>query len=583
MIKDLLAKVASSDSVQNLPAGKTAKGDEALKGMFSRLLQSMQGQGEGLTVQQREQGTSGNPENETTDDQTVVTSVKENKILAENTEPLTLRRIINTDDEQSVEEDAKVKTKEPTAETESEDQENKPLPISENTQPAEAVVPETAQVSAKVTEGEIEAEVQKPVQKHENNVSAVSKTDHANVQMQAEGLTGESDQIVGQSRTETPEVLTDQESQPLRQKKSTNEQSPIQSATTVNTKADPQPANTAGDQIELKGPEQFSAKTILSPEQAEQTVNTSKITSQTATIPDGAAKRGRLDIPLAEPVRNQSTTGQSVYEVSKEITLEPESDGSLQQQVTEEVTSGKIKPENERAPVTEQQRLDPFAQDRVARVSKEGNPVPAFQSGQQGFEQDQSSYTDEQEQILNEMKLKNTDEPEFAEAERQAIGSVRLGEFTIQNVNLRRNVLPGLTQAVGRSAAEAKAAPENWQKHSFELGDGSKIQLTTRQVDGVIQLKLASTNPELTRLLQQYGNEIKEHLEKECNINIDLQFDGRQGNEQSSGFTENDGRGNQQQAFTARRSHAHHKVMQQPQNLQQTVRRFGYNQMEWTA
>src|SRR5699024_12185668 len=83
--------------------------------------------------------------------------------------------------------------------------------------------------------------------------------------------------------------------------------------------------------------------------------------------------------------------------------------------------------------------------------------------------------------------------------------------------------MPGLTKSVQQAAAKAKQAPETWQKHNFVLDDGKKIHLSTRQIEGVLQLKLGSLNSDLNRLLQQYQQQIKEHLKRSEEHTSELQ------------------------------------------------------------
>jgi hypothetical protein len=85
------------------------------------------------------------------------------------------------------------------------------------------------------------------------------------------------------------------------------------------------------------------------------------------------------------------------------------------------------------------------------------------------------------------------------------------------------------------------------------------------------------------KILQEYGNEIKEHLEKECNISIDLQFDNQQGDNAANFFGDSSSQGGQQRHSFMNQKGALKQSPVQQKNIQQTVRRFGYNQMEWTA
>lgn len=159
----------------------------------------------------------------------------------------------------------------------------------------------------------------------------------------------------------------------------------------------------------------------------------------------------------------------------------------------------------------------------------------------------------------------------------------RLGEFPVQNALIRKSVLPGLTSIMQKATASGKEVPQSWQKHSFELDDGNKIELSTRNSDGVIQLKIASSNHELTKLLQQYGQEIKEHLEKECELNIDLQFSENQDDGLSEFFSDSSSSGKGKSAGMMGSTSTAGESSKAQKPLQESVRRFGYNQMEWTA
>lgn len=155
----------------------------------------------------------------------------------------------------------------------------------------------------------------------------------------------------------------------------------------------------------------------------------------------------------------------------------------------------------------------------------------------------------------------------------------RLGELPVANAMLRRSVIPGLVNGITKTASSEKGFTQVWQKHSFDLDDGSKIELSTRNVDGVIQVKLASSSLELSRLLQQYEAEIKEHLEQECDLNIDLQFNDNQNQDNSSLFDDlsNGKKSNETGNLKKLTS------QQTEQSLHNNVRQFGYNRMEWTA
>lgn len=189
----------------------------------------------------------------------------------------------------------------------------------------------------------------------------------------------------------------------------------------------------------------------------------------------------------------------------------------------------------------------------------------------------------EQEAFLKDKIMDSPEMKETGRAEAQSQSQARLGELPIANAMLRRSVLPGLTATMQKATSSSQSMSETWQKHSFELDNGQKINLSTRNVDGVIQVKLASSNMELVRLMQQYGSEIKEHLEQECDIQIDLQFDGEQEEGMSGFFGDSPADGRRGTGSPQSSGDSTISNKQAEQTLQQSVRKFGYNRMEWTV
>lgn len=164
----------------------------------------------------------------------------------------------------------------------------------------------------------------------------------------------------------------------------------------------------------------------------------------------------------------------------------------------------------------------------------------------------------------------------------QTSGFTRLEQMPVSNISIRRNVLPGLTQTVLKAADGGKSSPESWQKHNFVMDDGKNVQLSTRKIDGVLHVKLSSSFQELNRLLQQYSDEIREHLEKECDLKIDLQFDGQEEGNLSEFFGDSSQPRGRSSSHT-KNPGAKTSPGQIEKVLPTSVRKFGYNQMEWTA
>lgn len=208
--------------------------------------------------------------------------------------------------------------------------------------------------------------------------------------------------------------------------------------------------------------------------------------------------------------------------------------------------------------------------------------TPNWLRFQSVFQSKGGELTDQQQTILNEQVNGVAENPDDGSAERAKNGMHRLGEIPVQNALLRRSVLPGLSSILQKATSSGKELTQNWQKHSFELDDGKKIELSTRNVDGVIQLKIASSNLELSKLLQQYGQEIREHLEKECELNIDLQFSDDQDDSLDSFFGDSASAGKDSSGISTSGT-AGNQPAEADKQTHQSVRRFGYNQMEWTV
>lgn len=213
---------------------------------------------------------------------------------------------------------------------------------------------------------------------------------------------------------------------------------------------------------------------------------------------------------------------------------------------------------------------------------RSGNPSVSQTGVDMNLSSSGGDHTPEEEEIFwNHHTSDGGETRESRGQESQQIQFARLGQMPVSNITLRRTVMPGLTQAVSQAAASSKSAPESWQNHNFTLEDGKKIQLSARQVDGVLQLKLGSSHLELNKLLQQHYQEIKDHLERECNVSIDLQLDSQGGETLSDLFGDSSpGKGGGKGQLISGPAAEENSG---PEASAPAIRRFGYNQMEWTA
>jgi len=231
-------------------------------------------------------------------------------------------------------------------------------------------------------------------------------------------------------------------------------------------------------------------------------------------------------------------------------------------------------------------------EERIAPVTSRGGSGSGYQgmnfSSQPGWMKFQANneqslgLTAEQQAFFNDQVINATELSENGTVEQDKMSTARLSELPINNVMLKRSVLPGLSNVLQKATASGKEMPQSWQKHSFDLDDGNKIELTTRNVDGIIQVKIASTSIELSKLMQQYGEEIKDHLQNECELTIDLQFEDQQGEASTDLFGDSSPGQKGRQGFPMGQGSNRNLNKQSEEHLQQTVRKFGYNQMEWT-
>lgn len=201
-----------------------------------------------------------------------------------------------------------------------------------------------------------------------------------------------------------------------------------------------------------------------------------------------------------------------------------------------------------------------------------------------GMSTGDSQMSTEEQKIWSEHSAENVEGEDEKEAQTSSSSSsARLGQMPVSNASLRQKMLPGLTQSVQKAAAEAKKNPGNWQKHNFVLDDGKKIQLSVRESKGVLQVKMGSINSDLSKLLQQNLQQIREHLKQEFNSDIDLQFESHDQGEEESAFSEGSKSSDQQRNY--RNTVSGNEVATEGTGdvVSSTVRNFGYNQMEWTA
>jgi hypothetical protein len=172
---------------------------------------------------------------------------------------------------------------------------------------------------------------------------------------------------------------------------------------------------------------------------------------------------------------------------------------------------------------------------------------------------------------LNEKKLSNTREPV----------AIRPEQSVLFQQAERRNLSVRLAKIVKQELQSGKMQGQGWKKHQFTLDDGTKVQLSLRKTEGVIQLQLGSVNSELNKLIQQHAQEIRQHLEEQMNAEVNLQFQEatpENGNglfsDNNSGSEPSDGKNQEKMTGNADKQLPHEG---------RRTRLFGFNSNEWTA
>lgn len=190
----------------------------------------------------------------------------------------------------------------------------------------------------------------------------------------------------------------------------------------------------------------------------------------------------------------------------------------------------------------------------------------------------------DQEALLKEFMMESTSIKAQNSSDQNLMGYLRLGELPLVNTQARLSLVSNFAKVMQQEMSTAATRQnEGWQKHSFKLDDGNNIDMTTKNVDGILHIKLAASNPELNRLLMSMEQEIKDHLKEELNLELELQFSNNQEQSFSDALGDNSGeRRNKLNQIKSELSEDD-STQEAVNSLQPSIRNFGYNQMEWTA
>lgn len=145
----------------------------------------------------------------------------------------------------------------------------------------------------------------------------------------------------------------------------------------------------------------------------------------------------------------------------------------------------------------------------------------------------------------------------------------------------RRDLSVRLAKMIKQELQSGKAQGQGWKKHQFTLDDGTKVQLSLRKTEGVIQLQLGSVNSELNKLIQQHAQEIRQHLEEQMNTEVNLEFQ-ESASENENGLMSDEKTGSEQRGDN-NQGRITNSAEKQVQHKGNRTRLFGFNNNEWTA
>lgn len=105
-------------------------------------------------------------------------------------------------------------------------------------------------------------------------------------------------------------------------------------------------------------------------------------------------------------------------------------------------------------------------------------------------------------------------------------GKMPVSIHSPNNAGISSGISKKLVNFVEKQVINGNAADraEQWQRHKFILDDGQHLNVSVRQMDGVLKLHIGAGNAEINRILHQHLQEIKHHMQENFQLEIDLQL-----------------------------------------------------------
>ncbi len=95
-----------------------------------------------------------------------------------------------------------------------------------------------------------------------------------------------------------------------------------------------------------------------------------------------------------------------------------------------------------------------------------------------------------------------------------------------------------------QSETSKSGSSQRWSHHRLVMDDGQALNVSVRQAEGAMHLQLSAGNSELNKIIQQHIDEIRQHLQEQMNVEVNLQFQ-HFGNQQAGSEDNQSSAGNQ--------------------------------------
>ncbi|MGD8428089.1 MAG: hypothetical protein PVH63_10670 [Balneolaceae bacterium] len=172
---------------------------------------------------------------------------------------------------------------------------------------------------------------------------------------------------------------------------------------------------------------------------------------------------------------------------------------------------------------------------------------------------------------------------EDASPKKDGKSPVRLEGSMLTSLNKssgRRQFSVQMARQLRQTTAEKSPATKRWSHHRFVLDDGKSVNVSVRHADGAMQLQLSAGNSELSKIIHQHIDEIRQHLQKQMNIEINLQLQNFGDQEAGSGRK----RAPKKSGPSNAGSNLIGKEIEAAEHTStRTARYLGFNNNEWTA